>query len=214
MAGTAGTAPAPRVIGSVWTKEMAPAMTTISAAMARNGSRTSAAYRKAPTTGPMMMPASKATALRAISQGSRSASTRSAGSDRPAGALKARATPETSTRAKMGRIEVGPVPAYQPSPRATTAWTRAEAATIRRRSTRSATVPLTSTSSAAGANSTRPSRPRSSSLPVRSNTSLPRMVAWAMAAAAPTKSAVNSAPIDRRTRVGVTLRSARPPTWG
>ncbi len=136
--------------------------------MATNGRRMSAAYRKPARTGPATMPSSKATALRAMSQGRRSGCTRSAGSDREAGALNARAMPKPSTRTKMGRVEEGWLPAYQPSPSAITAWTTPATATISRRSKRSATAPLTRTSSNAGANSASPSRPRSSSLPVRS----------------------------------------------
>jgi hypothetical protein len=67
-----------------------------------------------------------------------------------------------------GHASVGSLRAYSSSASVARLWpTSAHAATLRR-SKRSATVPVTSTSIAAGANSTRPSRPSASLLSVMS----------------------------------------------
>ena len=92
----------------------------------------------------------------------------SAGRDRSAGATKARVTPKAMTSQKMGAADVGSVLAYQASPTDTAASPTSAMAATRRRSNRSATAPVTSTSSAAGANSASPRRPRANSLRVRS----------------------------------------------
>src|SRR6478672_10592411 len=70
----------------------------------------------------------------------------------------------------------------------------------RRRSTRSATVPVTKTRRAAGANSARPIRPSASSLPVMSNTSLPSTVSRSAHAADAANTDDSRATIDRVSR--------------
>ena len=129
-----------------------------------------------PDTGPAISAAWNVIELRATSHGRSSGATTSAGSERAEGAMKARATPNATTRAKIGPTASRPDDAYQARAKPQTASPAAAMETTRRRSKRSATGPLTNTSSAAGANSARPSRPRLSSSPVRSNTCLPSAV--------------------------------------
>ena len=93
-----------------------------------------------------------------------------------AGVANARAVPKPITRRKIGSVDVGSVLAYTVRPTTTSASQVRATAAMRRRSTRSAIVPVTKTRIAAGANSASPSSPSASSLPVMSNTCLPSTV--------------------------------------
>src|SRR2546421_191768 len=136
---------------------------------------------------------------RGMSQGRCSGGTMSAGNERDAGATKARATPKPNTIMKMGPADVGRVCAYQASPAPATASPMAAIDATRRRSKRSATDPVTRTSSAAGATSARPRSPRSTSRPVRSYPCLPSAVTPAMAAVVAQNMLARRAAIDNVT---------------
>lgn len=126
---------------------------------------------------------------RATSHGRRNGSTTSAGSARVAGVANAFAVPNAITSRKIGAVDVGFVPAYQARPHTVRACAQRAVPASALRSIRSASVPVTNTRSAAGANSARPSRPRASGLPVRSNTCLPNTVVRSA-------TAVDDAPTD------------------
>src|SRR4051794_11591906 len=83
----------------------------------------------------------------------------------------------------IGVADVGSVEMYHASPAAETASNPSATEASRRRSRRSASVPLTRTSSSEGRNSTSPRMPSASSLSVRSKTTLPSTV---VSASAPT----------------------------
>jgi len=121
----------------------------------------------------------------------------SGGRARLAGVANAPAVPNAITSAKIGAVEVGCVPEYQARAPTLSAWRARPVAASRRRSTRSASVPVTNTSTAAGANSANPSRPRSSARPVRSKTCLPSTVVRSATAAAEQNTDESSARKER-----------------
>ena len=92
----------------------------------------------------------------------------SGGIERTLGAAKARQVPKAAATAKIGTADVDPLRAYtRNASDVRTSPLMAMAATLRR-SKRSADDPVSGRSSSAGMNSTRPSRPRASSLSVMS----------------------------------------------
>ena len=132
----------------------------------------------------------------------------SAGSARVAGVANAPAVPNAITRMKMGSVEVGFVPAYQASPAIVSACAARALAASRLRLIRSASVPVRNTSSAAGANSARPSRPSASGLPVRSNTCFPSTVVRSATALDDAPTDTSSPTSERVVRVGAGVSKA------
>ena len=91
----------------------------------------------------------------------------------------------------------GVVPRYTKSAAAVSASASIAAAATRRRSKRSATEPVTSTRSAAGAKDARPRRPRSSGRPLIANTWIPSTVSRAADAIALVRKLARSATTER-----------------
>ncbi|CAB4602031.1 unannotated protein [freshwater metagenome] len=91
------------------------------------------------------------------------------GIERMAGAWNARPMPYRKAITNSGPTEVGPLKAYTASAIEQTSSPPTAASATSLRENRSATLPVTSTSSAAGRNSANPMKPMSASLPVRSN---------------------------------------------
>ncbi len=90
------------------------------------------------------------------------------------------------------------VPRYTKIAPAVAASASIAAAATRRRSNRSATEPVTSTSSAAGANEARPRSPRSSGRSLIAKTWIPSTVSRAAVAIALVRKPASSATTDRR----------------
>src|SRR5205085_6971415 len=156
MLGRSRTSSVSTTYSSGCTRSTVSAATTTSPAATANGTHGSTTYRNPPVTGPKISAACHVADCRAVNQGSLDGATVSAGRERVAGVAKARAVPNTTTRAKRGNVDVGFVLAYAVIATSVSASSVMLTAARRRRSTRSATVPVTKTRSAAGANSANP----------------------------------------------------------
>ena len=166
-----------------------------------NGSLTPAAYRKPAATGPSDergLRGDRRRVPRATGAAPAARCRRAATATR---AWRTRGRCRTPPRARRSaRPTSGQFRRTRRSPRRTPPRRPRRCRATLRRSNRSAIGPLTKTSSSDGRNSARPSRPRLSSLPVRSNTNLPSAIVSADVAIEWQNTDTSSATTERRNR--------------